>query len=219
MFTEPCTNCIGRTRSHLRYPMSRVWHIIVSIIEVMRINRAYYKSFLSLLSIIYDLTNINVFHIWVNPVTTDRVIPIVILIHFTNNNLLMHLLISLIFHGHVLYCYRYSWVKITGTEYRPGDILVWKFTDDTPTFCRLNKIYSDSCDNFYFDCIQLEIPHYDSHYHAYIVDTSSNVASVLCQQAELCDHHSYSLHHSFNPALRNIHFVVPKYHIIDYLHH
>ena len=131
------------------------------------------------------------------------------------NNLLMHLLISLIFHGHVLHCYRYSWVKITGTEYRPGDILVWKFTDDSPTFCRLNKVYSDSCGNFYFDCVQLETPHYDSHYHAYIVDTSSNVASVLCQQDELCDHQSYSVHHSFDPALRNIHFVVPKYLIIS----
>ena len=139
------------------------------------------------------------------------------MMHHCVNYLSMHLLIMLIFHGHVLYCYRYSWVKITGTEYRPGDILVQKFTDDSPTFCRLNKVYSDSCGNFYFDCVQLETPHYDSHYHAYIVDTSSNVASVLCQQDELCDHQSYSVYHSFDPALRNVHFVVPKYHIIDYL--
>ena len=47
----------------LSYVTSFVWHIVVSIIEVMRINWAYYKSFLSLLSTIYDLTNIN---IWVS---------------------------------------------------------------------------------------------------------------------------------------------------------
>ena len=54
--TEPHTSCIVRTRSHLHYIQYHVFcttHCCVSIIEVMCIDRAYYRSFLSILSSIY----------------------------------------------------------------------------------------------------------------------------------------------------------------------
>ena len=120
------------------------------------------------------------------------------------NNLLMHLLISLIFYGHVLYCIA------TGTH---GLKLQVQSTDQVTFLCgnslMILQHFADSIKYTQTVVVTFILIVYNQKHHIMIAttiptcDTSSNVASVLCQQDELCVHHSYSVHHSFDPALRS----------------
>ena len=114
--------------------------------------------------------------------------------------------------------YRYSSVKIHGTTYKPGCVVVRRMDDDDdPEFCRLEKIASDSSENFYFVLTVLPTPEYVPHYHAYSVRKvpSPSSQTVVCKQSELSHYLPYSLHQSYDVSLRHTYFVVLKYRIIE----
>ena len=114
---------------------------------------------------------------------------------------------------------RYSWIKVQGTHYRRGNVVIRQMEDDLPKICRLTDIVMDSAGSFYFVIQELFPPEYFSHYHAYTVNKTRCAQTSICKQEDLCDHHSYDLHQSFDPQLRRVYFLVPKYHIIDINNH
>ena len=106
-------------------------------------------------------------------------------------------------------------MTIYGTCYKPGSIVIKRMTGDSPEFWRLVDIVMDDVGGFFFVLQLLSQPEIFPHFHAYFVNKTLSKQMCICEQEDLCDYHSYYLHHSFNSDLRNIQFVVPKYHTID----
>ena len=97
--------------------------------------------------------------------------------------------------------------------YKPGCIVVSGYTDDSPEFSEIIEVILDEDGVLYFVLQKLLPPEYFSHYHAYTVDRGTLSITFVCKQEELLDHHPYNFHQSFNVALRNVYFIVLKYHL------
>ena len=70
---------------------------------------------------------------------------------------------------HACTTYSTKWVKYEGQEYRKPCILVVGVEDDHPVFARLEDIYTD----IHFKVIMQSIVCYSSHFHAYVVISTS----------------------------------------------
>ena len=64
------------------------------------------------------------------------------------------------------------------------------------------------CWNLFYILQLLPQPDLFPHYHAYIVKKTLFRKTCICPQEDWHDYHSYYFHHSFDPELRNLHFVV-----------
>lgn len=61
-----------------------------------------------------------------------------------------------------------NWVKISGTEYRPGLIVCTEVNDEMPVFCKISKILLVKSD-IYFVTDKLTVDCFSEHFHAYEV--------------------------------------------------
>ena len=89
------------------------------------------------------------------------------------------------------YSYRLSWVKMHGTVYKPGCIVISGCAEDTPEFSEVVEVISDERGVHYFVLQKLSPPDYFHHYHAYTVDKNTASAYSVCKQEEVIDHHPY----------------------------
>lgn len=65
-----------------------------------------------------------------------------------------------------------TWVKISGTKYTTGMVLMINHNDQCPTFGRIKDICINECDKVYFCIIILNIVAFSEHLQAYAVDES-----------------------------------------------
>jgi len=68
-------------------------------------------------------------------------------------------------------------VNVCGTEYRSNMVLVVE-AEDEPVFCRIVRCLVVTNNTVYFVCQNLLTKYYDSHLHAYVVETGTGVRVV-----------------------------------------
>ena len=110
--------------------------------------------------------------------------------------------------------FRLTWVKIHGTKYTRGCIVVSKVEDDVPQFSQIVDILLDENGVYFFVLNKLPPPHYCEHYHAFAVDHCTSQNICLIKQHELADYHSYCFHQTFDVSQRSQHFIVLKHYVL-----
>ena len=108
--------------------------------------------------------------------------------------------------------------------YKPGYVLIASIGDDNivsntcdrdmPELCVIKFIVQLPNCCLLLVCEQLHNVEYSEHYHAYYIIDKKVQSTFICSIKDLCDHHTYSFHQSFNPFLNRYFFIALKYYII-----
>ena len=101
-------------------------------------------------------------------------------------------------------------MKIHGTTYKPGCIVVTAITHETPEFSQVIDILMDKNRRVYFALQRMVLPEFCKHYHAYVIKHSPETDVFIGKQSDFIDYHPYYTHQTFN-AIKD--YIVLKYYI------
>ena len=107
-----------------------------------------------------------------------------------------------------------SWAKITGYQYKRGQVIVISTTDSMPNFGTIVDIIVHEVEIVYIVLKKLCTLSFHHHFHSYCVTYIEPALYIAIQVSELYDNHPLSLYHSPNNDSHDL-FVPMKYHLSD----
>ena len=108
--------------------------------------------------------------------------------------------------------FRVAWIKVLGTTYRSGAIVVLS-VDLVPTFGLISDIIIKEVNNYFIVCEILHTECFNTHYHAYEVSRDTLPKFSFVKQTHLADHSVLGMYKQSH------YFVVLKYYIVENLSH
>ena len=109
--------------------------------------------------------------------------------------------------------YRCSWVKILGTKYAVGNVIITGLNHGLPTFGKVEKIITMNGTIVIFKYKTLNVVEYQERSNAYRVDLVNDIR--LIKHEDIIDFHPLGLHKGFGCYANKL-FVVLRYRI-DYM--
>ena len=102
-------------------------------------------------------------------------------------------------------------MRIRGTLYRVGLVVLIKFSEDMPVFGRIVDIILHECTKPILVLEILETQCFNRHYFAYEVIEKNIRTFHLCTQSELTDHHTLSM---YTPQNSHQYMIPLKYYVL-----
>ena len=103
-------------------------------------------------------------------------------------------------------------MKVCGTTYKEGAVVLTKFINDMPIFGRIITIILHSSTEPLIVTNLLETVFFNKHFFAYQVKDNYTNSYYVCKQSKLADYHPLSFYSSQN----SIELLVPlKYHVLS----
>lgn len=109
------------------------------------------------------------------------------------------------------YKHRSSWVKISGTVYKPKNVVALGSYVSGPLFGEIVSILTTDVSECYFVCELFKTISFNTHLHAYEVETQGfPIPIVVCRQQDFADPHVLAVYH-----ISNLKLITLKYHLYE----